>query len=141
MSNDVDVTTESGREIRERLMGTGDAPGDNDWARVRSYNDQWSDLNDLIDEVTWGRIYTRPGLSLRDRSLCVIVVHVTQRNWEHFRIHVGGAKRIGTTREELGEAIIQLLFYVGLPSVREGLRILDEVYGDDDIQPNPGAER
>lgn len=73
-------------------------------------------LADLTDEVLFGDVWQRPGLSPRDRSLVTIAALVamyrTEQLGAHLRIGLGN----GLTVEEIAEAITHLAFYSGWPT-------------------------
>jgi 4-carboxymuconolactone decarboxylase len=113
-----------GLAVRKEVLGVTTRPSASD-AVV-------PDLGPLSDEVLWGRIWGRPGLDLQRRSLCVVVALLTLERYDYARAHIRGARNLGVSRTEMAEAVVQLTFYVGLPVVHEGLRLVAEVYGHDD---------
>jgi alkylhydroperoxidase/carboxymuconolactone decarboxylase family protein YurZ len=48
--------------------------------------------------------------------------------------HMRGARRIGISREELSEAVMQLVFYAGLSVVHEGLALVVRAYEDEPLR-------
>jgi 4-carboxymuconolactone decarboxylase len=60
-----------------------------------------------IQESAWGTIWTRPGLSLRDRSLLNLVMLTSLGKWIELGTHVRGAVRNGVTEVEIREALLQ----------------------------------
>ncbi|AIA01402.1 carboxymuconolactone decarboxylase family protein [Streptomyces noursei] len=70
----------------------------------------------LTDDVLFGDVWERPGLSPRDRSLVTVsVLSALYRN-EQLGYHLGVALDNGLTVEELSEAITHLAFYAGWPN-------------------------
>ena len=73
-------------------------------------------LADLTDEVLFGDVWERPGLSPRDRSLITISALVALNRGEqlgaHLRIGIGN----GLSVAEIAEAITHLAFYSGWPT-------------------------
>jgi 4-carboxymuconolactone decarboxylase len=112
-----------GREI-QRLVGGATAA-----QTTRAGADALTpDLGPLSDEVNWGRIWGRDGLDLRTRSLCVVTCLLTLGRTTQAFGHMQGARRLGVSREELAEAVLQLTFYAGLPVVNEGLALVRRAY-------------
>jgi 4-carboxymuconolactone decarboxylase len=62
-----------------------------------------------------GEIWTRPGLSRRDRSLSVIAILTSLGDAEELHIHVPTGVRNGLTQAEIEEAITHLTLYAGVP--------------------------
>lgn len=88
------------------------------------------ELGELSDEANWGRIWSRDGLDLRTRSLCVITCLLVLGRPNQTFGHMQGARRLGVTREELAEVVLQLTFYAGLPVVHEGLALVKRAYDE-----------
>lgn len=70
-------------------------------------------LAELTDEVLFGDVWARPGLSPRDRSLITVAALVALNRTDQLRSHLGRALDNGVTQEELVEAITHLAFYAG----------------------------
>jgi 4-carboxymuconolactone decarboxylase len=96
------------------------------------------DLNmpfqDLATEFAWGSVWTRPGLSLRDRSLATLSMCIALNRPAELKIHLRGAIRNGITREELRELILHSFLYCGGPAaldaykaVRDELPLIEEL--------------
>ena len=73
-------------------------------------------LAQLTDDVLYGDVWARPGLSPRDRSLVTIGALVAMNRPDQLRSHVALALRNGVTEEQISEAITHLAFYAGWPS-------------------------
>jgi 4-carboxymuconolactone decarboxylase len=120
-------TYRKGAEMRRRLLG--DAFVD------RSTNTVYADpvmgkFIDVATEAVFGMLWTRPGLDLKTRTLvCVISDAATGREPE-LAIHLRMALRQGWTEEELTEALIQLVGYVGAPYARDALIVASRVFGE-----------
>lgn len=86
------------------------------------------DLGRYIVEFGFGDIYSRPGLSLRDREMAAIAMLIAMGGRDtQVRFHLGAALRIGLTVEELGEIIIQTVPFAGFPTALNAHAILKEV--------------
>lgn len=113
-----------GRHTREALFGKEHARNPRPVDNIAPF------LGELSDEANWGRIWSRPGLGLRTRAMCVVVALVSQGQLEYATGHVRGLRNLGMPREELVEVATQLTFYCGLPRVRQFLALIIEVYED-----------
>lgn len=77
---------------------------------------------DMTVEWALGSIMTCPGLDLLTRELLLIASYVTLGNAvPQLRAHVQSAQRLGATRQQVIETIVQMLFYAGGPAVRNSL--------------------
>ncbi|UKA64372.1 carboxymuconolactone decarboxylase family protein [Arthrobacter sp. FW306-04-A] len=84
-------------------------------------------LAELTDEVLFGDVWERPGLSPRDRSLVTVAALVALYRTDQLKSHLGRALDNGLTEEELVEAITQLAFYAGWPCGVGAIGVLREV--------------
>src|SRR5579864_5915968 len=73
------------------------------------------DLLALADEVVFGKVYARPGLSLQTRALCTISALTVLGHAEQLRVHVSAALRLGIDQETIAEVITQMAMYGGFP--------------------------
>lgn len=112
-----------GREIQQKLLGL-----DSIRAARSAAEELAPDFVEMLDEANWGSVWGREGLELKQRSLCVITCLLVQERYPYAATHIRGARRIGITRDELVEVILQLTFYAGIPVAHNGLAIVREVY-------------
>lgn len=70
----------------------------------------------LTDEVLFGDVWRRPGLSTRDRSLVTVAALAALHRPDQLNSHLRLALANGLTQEELVEALTHLAFYAGWPS-------------------------
>jgi alkylhydroperoxidase/carboxymuconolactone decarboxylase family protein YurZ len=84
------------------------------------------DLLRLTDELVFGRVYTRPGLDLRMRSMLTVAALTVLGRDDYLRRHLQGALHVGVTPAEIKEILIQMAFYGGVPCALKALRIAQE---------------
>lgn len=89
-----------------------------------------------IDQA-FGEIWTRPGLDRKARSLVSMAVMVALRQPNEFAIHMNMALNNGLTLEEIEEALIQTLPYVGYPAVATALAAAGKVIQERGLDKNP----
>lgn len=90
------------------------------------------DLNmpfqNLATEFAWGSVWTRPDLSLRDRSLATLSMCIALNRPAELKIHLRGAIRNGITRAELRELILHSFLYCGGPAALDAYKaVRDEL--------------
>ena len=83
---------------------------------------------ELSEDVIYGDIWERPGLSKRDRSLIVVASLIATYRPEQFRGHLGRALDNGVTKDEIAEIITHLAFYSGWPGSMTAARIAGEIF-------------
>jgi 4-carboxymuconolactone decarboxylase len=82
----------------------------------------------LTDEVLFGDVWARPGLSPRDRSLVTVSALIAMNRPDQLRGHLARARQNGMTDAELIEAITHLAFYAGWPSAVTAVGVAREVF-------------
>ncbi len=85
-------------------------------------------LAQLTDDVLFGDVWTRPGLSPRDRSLVTVSALITMNRPDQLRSHLQRARANGLTEVELIEAITHLAFYTGWPNAVQASIVAKEVF-------------
>ena len=85
-------------------------------------------LAELTDDVLFGDVWERPGLSPRDRSLVTVAALVALYRGNELPGHLRRALDNGLSQEELVEAITHLAFYSGWPTAVSAIRAAREVF-------------
>ena len=85
-------------------------------------------LADLTDNVLFGDVWERPGLSKRDRSLVTVSALIALNRPEQLRSHLARARDNGLTEEQLVEAITHLAFYSGWPNAIAAVGVARDVF-------------
>jgi 4-carboxymuconolactone decarboxylase len=87
-------------------------------------------LMEVTDDVLFGDIWERPGLSKRDRSLITVATLTALYRTNELPSHIKRARANGISKDELVELFTHLAFYAGWPcaitAVRTAIEILDE---------------
>ncbi len=85
-------------------------------------------LAKYTDEVLFGEVWKRPGLSPRDRSLITVACLVALYRTNELPFHLKFALKNGLAKDELVEAITHLAFYSGWPVASTALSIARSVF-------------
>ena len=108
-----------GLEVKRRLFGAGKE-------RPVSHGNLADDLLRLSDELVFGRVYTRPGLDLKTRSMLTVAALTVLGRDDYLRRHLQGALHVGVTPPEIKEIVMQMASYGGIPVALKALRIAQE---------------
>ena len=87
-------------------------------------------LAQLTDDVLFGDVWARPGLSPRDRSLITVATLTALYRTGQLPAHLRLALSNGLTPDELVEAITHLAFYAGWPNAMTAATALKEVLAE-----------
>jgi 4-carboxymuconolactone decarboxylase len=85
-------------------------------------------LAELTDNVLFGDVWERPGLSKRDRSLITVAALIALNRPEQLRSHLQRARDNGVTKDEVAEMITHLAFYAGWPNAVNAVAIARETF-------------
>lgn len=95
---------------------------------ISQVRDVFPKLGQLTDDVLFGDVWKREGLSGRDRSLVTVAALVALHRPDQLRGHLWRALDNGVTREEIVELITHLSFYAGWPNGGSAAVVAKQVF-------------
>lgn len=122
---DADSRRQRGLEVY-RKMGWGENAG------VKELDD---DLWAFTTDVLFGEIWSRPGLSLRERELVTLATLMAAKA-DGIALHMRHAHNLGITFDEMKEVILQSTIYLGMPKALFAMRKLKAVMAETKEQPH-----
>lgn len=87
-------------------------------------------LQEIVTEFCFGTIWQRDGLDRRTRSLLTVALLIGSGRTAQLPVHIRGAVANGVTPDELREAILHSLLYVGIPAAVEATSICEKTLAD-----------
>jgi len=87
-------------------------------------------FQEFVTEYCWGKVWSRPGLSRRDRSLLNIAMLVALNRPHELRLHIHGALRNGCSATEILETLLQTAVYCGVPAAAGGFEVASAVLAE-----------
>ena len=98
-------------------------------ATLESVKDIAPELGQFVTEFAFGDIYSRPGLDLKTRQLLTIASLTTLGTAPlQLKSHIKGALRVGCTRQEIVETLLQMSVYAGFPKAMNAVYNAKEVF-------------
>jgi alkylhydroperoxidase/carboxymuconolactone decarboxylase family protein YurZ len=96
------------------------------------YGDPWGGKSDAFSDHTltelWGTLFTRPGLTLREREMITLAVIIAVGgSFKNMAPHMRGCMHLGLTEEQIQEIIVQAMYYAGWPKGAAATHIFAEV--------------
>jgi 3-oxoadipate enol-lactonase/4-carboxymuconolactone decarboxylase len=95
-------------------------------------------FQEFITRYAWGDVWSRPGLSRRDRSIATLASLVTGSHEHEIAMHVRAALTNGLTRSEIAEVMLHTALYAGLPPANRALAIARDIFADIDTKETHG---
>jgi 4-carboxymuconolactone decarboxylase len=116
---------ESGMTVRREVLG--DAHVDRAVASTTGFT---APFQDLITRYAWGEIWSRPGLTRAERSMITLTALAVLRQDEELALHTRAALRNGLTPEQIGEVLLQVAVYAGVPASNRAFAIAQRVLAE-----------
>lgn len=88
-------------------------------------------FQDFITRYAWGDVWSREQLDRRSRSIATLSALVAIGNEHELPMHIRAARRHGLSVEEIGEVLLHVGLYVGLPHANGAFAILRQVVAED----------
>jgi 4-carboxymuconolactone decarboxylase len=89
------------------------------------------ELGRYIVEFSFGDIYSRQGLSLRDRQIATVAMLTALGGREpQLRLHLGAALNVGLSPQEIEEIIIHTVSYAGFPTAINAMHLFQKVLAE-----------
>jgi 4-carboxymuconolactone decarboxylase len=82
-----------------------------------------ADFQAFITEGAWGSVWSRPGLTRRERSLITIALLAALGHDEEVAMHVRATANTGASPDDIGEALLHVAVYAGVPAANRAFRI------------------
>ncbi len=120
-----DELFDNGMVTRRRVLG--DDYVDQSLANVDDFT---RDLQRMITEFAWGGVWSRDGLSLKQRSLLNLAMLSALNRPHELEIHLRGALNNGCTPNEIRETLLQVAIYAGFPAAVDAFRVAKRVLTD-----------
>ena len=88
------------------------------------------DLGRIIVETVYGDVYTRPGLTTRDRELAAVAALVALGRSSQIPQHLRASLKAGISPDELREVILQTATIAGFPPAMNAMSTLRSVLAE-----------
>jgi 4-carboxymuconolactone decarboxylase len=85
-------------------------------------------MDRLAEELVWGSIWARPGLTLDDRMLAVLSALTSKQLLPQLRRYIGAALHIGMPSRTIQEVFIHCGLYSGFPTILNALALANDEF-------------
>lgn len=117
--NDAESRHAAGMAVRRAVLG--DAHVDRAEAAKTGFD---ADFQAYITEAAWGSVWSRPGLSRRERSLLTLTLLAGLGHEEELAMHTRATANTGATADDIKEAMLHVAVYAGVPAANTAMRII-----------------
>ena len=124
---------ERGTQIRREVLG--DAHVDRAVAATTPFTEPFQDF---ITRYAWGDIWSRPGLSRAERSLVTLAVLAALQHETELAMHVKAALRNGLTPEQIGEVLLHVSVYAGVPAANRAFPVAQRAIAEAEAETPSG---
>jgi len=123
MANKADL--DKGLELRKKLLGKrASAP--------TALGELAPDLEEMINEVLFGRVWTRPGLEPKMRSAITIASLMAMQRLPQLKGHIANGLNMGLSKAEIIEILTHVAFYAGVPTAVNAFQLAKEVFQENE---------
>lgn len=120
-----------GEDFKNGLNLMKQVLGEDDAAHIESLldNSLFGEELGYIFSKTWGALYEREGLDLKQRALILMGTDLALGREGPLKDHMRVALHGGLSPKQIIEALFQTVFYIGAPALVLGLKAANEVLG------------
>lgn len=124
MANESDLH-QKGMKTRRSVLG--DAHVDQAQARMTDFD---APFQNLIVETAWGRVWSRPSWTTRERSIVTIALLAALGHDDEVAMHIRATRNTGATADDIREALLHVAVYAGVPAANRAIKIAKEVLSE-----------
>lgn len=115
----------TGMATRRAVLG--DAHVDRATAQMTDFD---ADFQTYITEAAWGSLWSRPGLTKRERSIVTIALLAAFGHDEEVAMHVRATRNTGASEDDVKEALMHVAVYAGVPAANHAIKIVKKTYAE-----------
>ena len=97
-----------------------------------------ADFQRFITEGAWGSVWSRPGLTRRERSMITIALLAALGHDEEVAMHVRATARTGASLEDVKEALLHVAVYAGVPAANRAFKAAKAAFREIGALPAEG---
>ena len=114
-----------GKDTRRAVLGA--AHVDQAAANTTDFD---APFQDLITEAAWGRVWSDPAISRRERSMLTLALLAATGNLDEIPMHVRATRETGASPEDIMQAFLHVAIYAGVPKANQAIRVAKAVLAE-----------
>ncbi len=99
-----------------------------------------ADFIQFITESAWGSVWSRPGLTRRERSMITIALLAAQGHYEEVAMHVRATANTGASAEDIKEALLHVAIYAGVPAANQAFKVASQALDEMSAEKRGGEK-
>jgi 3-oxoadipate enol-lactonase/4-carboxymuconolactone decarboxylase len=117
----------AGMQVRRQVLGDAHVA-----RATANITDLDRDFQAFITRTAWGRVWARPGLDRRTRSLLTIAMMASLGHEEELKLHLRASRNTGATPADIAETLMQVAVYAGVPAANAAFRTAKAMFQEID---------
>ena len=126
------VSHARGMDIRRHVLGNEHV--DRAIRQTTSFDEAFQEF---ITEGAWEKVWGRPGLTLRERSLVTVALLAALGHDKEVAMHVRACSNTGATRDDLIEVLLHVAVYAGVPAANRAIAIAKQTLQESEQNEKP----
>lgn len=122
-------TYQAGLAMRKKVLGEEHVN-----RSMNNADDFTRPLQQFLVENAWGAVWTREGLTLKERSMLNLAMLTALNRPHELKLHLRGALNNGLTKEQIREVFLQTAVYCGAPAAIDSFRTAQQVFAEIEAQ-------
>lgn len=114
---------ERGLAVRKEVLGRAHVE-----AALRNATELDEEFQVFLTETAWGKVWSRPGLDRKTRSMLAIALLAALGHHEELKLHIRATRNTGVSRDEVKEVLLQTAVYAGVPAANSAFKDARDVY-------------
>jgi 4-carboxymuconolactone decarboxylase len=114
---------EKGLKVRREVLGAEYVD-----SSISQADDFSRPIQELVTEYCWGKVWSRPGLDRKTRSLLNLAMLTALNRPHEVKLHLRGALNNGCSKNDIMEVFLQATIYCGVPAAIDSLRVAKEFF-------------
>jgi 4-carboxymuconolactone decarboxylase len=111
--------------MRRRVLG--DAHVDRAAANATPFD---RPFQDFITAGVWGSVWSRPHLTLRERSLVTVALLAALGQEEELALHIRATRNTGASEQDICEVLLHVAAYAGVPRANAAVAIAKRTFAE-----------
>lgn len=88
------------------------------------------DFQEYLTNNAWGAVWSRPGLTKRERSLITIGILAALGREEELALHIKATRNTGASQDDVKEALFHAAVYAGIPAANTAFKIAKKIFAE-----------